>query len=58
MEYNDGFDVLDADKDGKVSMKEFGEISMAAFQVLDADGDGFLTRSEWEAGESYKKVWK
>jgi Ca2+-binding EF-hand superfamily protein len=55
LEYNAGFDVLDADKDGKVSMEEFGEISMAAFQFLDADGDGFLTRSEWEAGESYKK---
>jgi Ca2+-binding EF-hand superfamily protein len=49
-EYNSGFNIIDGDKDGKITKEEFGNVSHAIFDKIDLDGDGFLTREEWEAG--------
>jgi Ca2+-binding EF-hand superfamily protein len=47
-EYNAGFDVIDADKDGFITRSEFGTASLAPFSMLDKDGDGKLSRTEYE----------
>ncbi len=49
-EYNAGFDVIDADKDGFITRKESGAVSLAPFKLLDKGGDGKLFRTEYEAG--------
>ena len=40
------FNVMDADKDGKVSKKEFDEGHKAKFTEMDANKDGFVTFEE------------
>jgi len=51
----EGFDIHDADGDGKVDMEELRRAKIveskadAEFAVLDKDGDGQVTRDEWVA---------
>lgn len=53
----DPFAAMDADKDGKVSLKEFqaGKKDAAAaekqFKALDKNGDGSLSKDEFTAGK-------
>jgi Ca2+-binding EF-hand superfamily protein len=49
LQYKNGFDVLDKDKDGFISRREFGCACGAPFPQLDKDGDGKLSRAEYEA---------
>ncbi len=41
-----GFEIVDQDKDGRISSQEFQQ----SFQKWDRNGDGYLDRSEWQAG--------
>lgn len=45
------FDVLDANKDGKLSKDELGadEAQGIDFSAIDRDGDGTISRDEWNA---------
>jgi hypothetical protein len=49
-EYNMGFDILDKDNDGFVTLSEFGIASKVYFDLLDQDGDGKISRAEYKAG--------
>ena len=53
------FDSLDADKDGKISLKEFKKLPSrrggspeSIFKMKDKDQDGFLSKDEFEAQPS------
>src|SRR5690606_15242302 len=41
------FRVMDADRDGRVTVEEVQPVVLAMFRLADADGDGALTRDEF-----------
>lgn len=41
-----GFEMVDQDKDGRISSQEFQQ----SFQKWDGNGDGYLDRNEWQSG--------
>ena len=51
-ENNQGFDAIDADKDGFLTRNELGA-SAASLSLLDTDGDDKVSRKEFEAVQYY-----
>ncbi|WP_027369107.1 EF-hand domain-containing protein [Desulfocurvibacter africanus] len=41
-----GFEIVDQDKDGRISSQEFQQ----SFQKWDRNGDGYLDQTEWQSG--------
>lgn len=53
------FDMMDLDKDGKISEAESLELAKKRFKESDANGDGFVTKEESKAHHEAKKAeWK
>ncbi|HPL63228.1 MAG TPA: EF-hand domain-containing protein [Syntrophales bacterium] len=60
--FAEDFKAIDANKDGRISMKEFRvyvkQISPDKFKQLDIDGDGHLSKIEFAGDVDFKKVDK
>jgi hypothetical protein len=41
-----GMEIMDTDKDGKISLQEWQDFHAKHFKKMDKNGDGFLTKDE------------